>query len=1046
MASKIKKRSGEQVDFNFDKIVTAVCSAFESCDKKCPATFKSILNQNINRFKTAATVEKIQDLIEDLLLSCGYIDIYKHFSSYRAKRLMMRELKQAEVYKSIVRTEQNDITNDNANQNAETAAGMMYKFGAEGSKAFARAYLLPAKFRDLMDEGYIHLHDFDYYAMGGLNCAQIPMDKILSGGIKSGHGSARPPQRIETASFLMMIALETTQNEMFGGQGIPAFDFYLAPFVKLTYQQEIEKIAETLQLDPEKTSYYLDAEIKEYEPNTGDDIMDLALKRTVNRVYQSLESFVHNANAIHSRGGNQTVFSSINYGTDTSPEGRCIIKQLLRTTMKGVGDGETAIFPIQIMKMKEGINKNPGDPNYDLYEMSWKVTARRFFPNYLNLDASFYQNDNWNPDDPLRYIYEPATMGALASKEHLYVKINDKIYDVSIKDLFEYCKTGELNARPAQIFHNKQPLDTITGNRHIQEKSDITPGSGVYAITYLPEDITYIGSSSNVCRRLAEHKSNIKLTGKIDGGFNAADHNSDHYKFEVLEYTDDYKDTESRYIEKIPNVNFRGSCAKYYKLTTTKYGKLVSNRPNFRQDHSYKQELINTEDKDIKVFDRNNQWTKIKHIFKNDKHNTPLMMHIYYMEHDKEFCLACTEDHPLFNGKGFTRADHLKIGDMIYRADGMEMPITKISWHSERIDSYDIGTVSGSFVGSDIIMHNCRTSVYNDIYNDYPTTIGRGNLSFTTINLPMIALDVAIADGYLEKTKDGYEHMGNGTDPGDRFHEFMVRLEEMCDIVAEQLMERFDTQAKTKAYQYPLLMSGLYMGSENLKPEMEIAEVIRHGTLSIGFVGLAEALYALMRYHHAEDKMAQEFGLRAVELIHDKCKMYTDKWGLNFAAFATPAESVAGKLEKITEQKYGKIPGVTDRDYFTNSNHVPVWYHCTPSEKAAIEGPYHKLTTGGHIFYVEADADIVKNPKAVDDVNRLAWKNDMGYNAINHTTARCPQCNHEYNGPASEAPSKCPVCGAKMDTLARITGYLSSTSSKWNMGKKAELKDRITHL
>lgn len=751
MASKIKKRSGEQVDFNFDKIVTAVCSAFESCDKKCPATFKSILNQNINRFKTAATVEKIQDLIEDLLLSCGYIDIYKHFSSYRAKRLMMRELKQAEVYKSIVRTEQNDITNDNANQNAETAAGMMYKFGAEGSKAFARTYLLPAKFRDLMDEGYIHLHDFDYYAMGGLNCAQIPMDKILSGGIKSGHGSARPPQRIETASFLMMIALETTQNEMFGGQGIPAFDFYLAPFVKLTYQQEIEKIAETLQLDPEKTSYYLDAEIKEYEPNTGDDIMDLALKRTVNRVYQSLESFVHNANAIHSRGGNQTVFSSINYGTDTSPEGRCIIKQLLRTTMKGVGDGETAIFPIQIMKMKEGVNKNPGDPNYDLYEMSWKVTARRFFPNYLNLDASFYQNDNWNPDDPLRYIYEPATMG-------------------------------------------------------------------------------------------------------------------------------------------------------------------------------------------------------------------------------------------------------------------------------------------------------CRTSVYNDIYNDYPTTIGRGNLSFTTINLPMIALDVAIADGYLEKTKDGYEHMGNGTDPGDRFHEFMVRLEEMCDIVAEQLMERFDTQAKTKAYQYPLLMSGLYMGSENLKPEMEIAEVIRHGTLSIGFVGLAEALYALMRYHHAEDKMAQEFGLRAVELIHDKCKMYTDKWGLNFAAFATPAESVAGKLEKITEQKYGKIPGVTDRDYFTNSNHVPVWYHCTPSEKAAIEGPYHKLTTGGHIFYVEADADIVKNPKAVDDVNRLAWKNDMGYNAINHTTARCPQCNHEYNGPASEAPSKCPVCGAKMDMLARITGYISTISSKWNMGKKAELKDRVTHL
>lgn len=748
MSSKIRKRSGHQVPFDLEKIFKAVDSAFISCGKKCPATFRSILNQNTNKFKTAGTVERIQDEIEDLLLSCGHIDIYKHFSTYRAQRQIMRQLKQTEVYKSIVNAERNDITNDNANQNAETPSGMMYKFGAESTKAFGRDLLAP-RYRELFDEGYIHIHDFDHYAFGAFNCLQSPMDKIMNGGLNSGHGEARAPKRIETASFLNMISLETTQNEMFGGQGIPAFDFYLAPFVRKTFEQEVDNVAETLDWDEEKIKEYKGQSISDYLEDLFDDqMMKLIIKRTRNRVYQSMESFIHNANAIHSRGGNQTVFSSINYGTDTSAEGRCIIRELLASTMRGVGNGATAIFPIQIMKMKEGVNKNPGDPNYDLYKMGWPVTARRFFPNYLNLDASFYKNDFWKADDPNRYIYEPASMG-------------------------------------------------------------------------------------------------------------------------------------------------------------------------------------------------------------------------------------------------------------------------------------------------------CRTSVFINRFRDYPTAVGRGNISFTTINLPKIAIETAIEDGFLKKTETGYEIVEEGGDEFDRLDNFKKKLAEILDLVAQQLMDRFEMQAKTRAYQYPLTMKGMYMGSENLKPNDEIREALKHGTLSIGFVGLAEALIALTGKHHGEDINAQRIGIDIITQIYEACKIYSEKYDMNFSCFATPAESVAGKMEKIVRSEYGIIKDITDRGYFTNSNHVPVWYQCSPQHKAEVEGVYHKLTTAGHIFYVETDGDLDKNPEYIDSINRMAWANDIGYNAINHVRPRCPQCNYETS--PMNAPEICPCCGEEMDTLQRITGYLNSVTKKWNSGKRAELKQRVIH-
>ena len=420
---------------------------------------------------------------------------------------------------------------------------------------------------------------------------------------------------------------------------------------------------------------------------------------------------------------NQVTFSSINYGTDTSAEGRCIVRELLKSTDNGVGNGCTAIFPIQIMKLKSGVNLNPGDPNYDLYKMSWKVTARRFFPNYLNLDASFNIDSAWNAHDPNRYEHEVATMG-------------------------------------------------------------------------------------------------------------------------------------------------------------------------------------------------------------------------------------------------------------------------------------------------------CRTRVYENI-NGPKTSIGRGNLSFTTINLVKIALE----------NRNSIEH----------FLEQVVYYTRLC---GKQLIERYNFQKTALKKQFPLLMSGMWNGSEELDFNDTVESVISQGTLGIGFIGLAEALIALTGKHHGESSEAQELGLKIISTINNIVQELKKETGLNFATLATPAEGLSGKFTGKDKKQYGEIPGVTDKDYYTNSNHVPVYYHCTPKHKAEIEGPYHKITTGGHIFYVECDADITKNPEVVDGVVKMGMKNDCGYISINHFQSRCPKCNFEAN---DKDIKTCPYCHIRMDILQRITGYLVGTTDRWNSGKLAELKDRIQH-
>ena len=415
MIQTVVKRDGRIVGFNEEKIITAIRKAMLHTEKgEDMGLIRQITDRIVCRGKEQMSVEAIQDCVELELMKSSRKDVAQKYITYRNQRSIARKAKTRDVFLEIIETKSNDVTRENANMNADTPAGMMMKFASESTKPFVDDYLLSEPVRNAVSQGYLHIHDKDYYPTKSLTCVQHPLDKVLQNGFSAGHGESRPAKRIETASVLGCISLETAQNEMHGGQAIPAFDFYLAPFVRKSYVEEIRVLE---QLNEADYAHLYDRPLDDFLIRplyglTGDErIVQHAVNRTVGRVHQSMEAFIHNMNTIHSRGGNQVVFSSINYGTDVSAEGRCIIRELLNCTYQGVGNGQTAIFPIQIWKKKRGVSYLPEDRNYDLYRLACRVTARRFFPNFLNLDATFNHHEEWRADDPERYRYEVATMG-----------------------------------------------------------------------------------------------------------------------------------------------------------------------------------------------------------------------------------------------------------------------------------------------------------------------------------------------------------------------------------------------------------------------------------------------------------------------------------------------------------------------------------------------------------------------------------------------------------------------------------------------------------
>ena len=704
MIQTVKKRDGRIVGYNEEKIKAAIRKAMLTTEKgEDEALIGRITDKIGMQGKEQMSVEEIQDMVELELMKSPRKEVAKKYISYRDKRSIARRAKTRDIFLEIIEAKRSDVTRENANMNADSPAGMMMKFASESTKPFVDDYLLSEDVRDAVKKNYLHIHDKDYYPTKSLTCVQHPLDNILKNGFSAGHGESRAAKRIETASVIACISLETAQNEMHGGQAIPAFDFYMAPYVRASYKEEVQYVESLTGTD---LSELYDVPITDYvfAPLTGltgrERAKQHAINRTVQRVHQAME------------------------------EGRCIIRELLNSTYEGVGNGATAIFPIQIWKKKRGVSYLPEDPNYDLYCLACKVTARRFFPNFVNLDATYNFHEKWRADDPERYKYELATMG-------------------------------------------------------------------------------------------------------------------------------------------------------------------------------------------------------------------------------------------------------------------------------------------------------CRTRVFENRFGE-KTSIGRGNLSFSTINIVKLAIECMDIKNEEE-----------------RINAFFAKLDNLLEITAKQLHERFNFQKTARAKQFQLLMSRLWIGAEHLKGDDTIESVINQGTLGIGFIGLAECLIALTGHHHGEDPKSQELGLRIVTYMRDRVVEFSERYQHNYSVLATPAEGLAGRFTRIDKKQFGEIPGVTDKDYYTNSNHVPVYYHCSPRHKAEIEAPYHELTRGGHIFYVEIDGDATHNPAAIMNIVDLMDKYNIGYGSVNHNRNRCMDCGYE---DATEGLTVCPKCGSThIDTLQRITGYLVGTTERWNSGKLAELKDRVVH-
>ncbi len=770
MITKIIKRDGRKVTFNIDKMANAIFKAAqsvggsdyqESMDIACRIT--ESMDENFRG--TIPTVEQVQDIVEKTLIEEGHAKTAKAYILYRYERTRAREMKSSlmKVFKDLTfkSAKDSDIKRENANIDGDTAMGTMLKYGSVSAKEFYEMYVLEREHAKAHEKGYIHIHDLDFLTLT-TTCCQIDLIKLFKNGFSTGHGFLREPNDIASYSALACIAIQSNQNDQHGGQSVPNFDYAMAVGVRKTYKNRyVQNVARCLELfgisdNALETAKKIANEIKEdtglvpvlsgdngYQKAEFEKLTILtdaenarkiqefsssaAFRETNRATYQAMEALIHNLNTMNSRAGAQTPFSSINYGTDTSPEGRMVIKNILLANEAGLGNGETPIFPIHIFKIKEGINYNKEDPNYDLFKLACRVSAKRLFPNFSFIDAPFN----------LPYYHE-----------------------------------GDYNT-----------------------------------------EVAYMG---------------------------------------------------------------------------------------------------------------------------------------------------------------------------------------------------------------------CRTRVIGNVYDKSREIVtGRGNLSFTSINLPRLAI----------KSK------------GD-LNKFYELLDKYMDLCIDQLMARYKIQAQKTVKNFPFLMGqGVWIDSDKLRENDTVGEVLKHGTMSVGFIGLAETLVALTGKHHGEDENSRKLGLEIITRMRKRLDEECEKTGLNFSLLATPAEGLSGRFVKMDAKKYGVIKGVTDREYYTNSFHVPVYYHISAFDKIRIEAPYHALTNAGHISYVELDGDPLQNLSAFEKVVRCMKESGIGYGSINHPVDRDPVCG--YTGIIGDT---CPKCGRteaehmrNFERIRRITGYLVGTVDRFNNAKQAEVRDRVKH-
>ena len=860
MVKTVIKRDGRKVPFDSQKIYNAIAKAAPINNSTVFTTVTSFVTNAIN--KEEITVEEIQDLVEKALVELDQYDTAKAYILYRDKRTKARDINSSlnKTLTELVSTEStdSDLKRENANIDGNAPMGIMLQFGSEISKKFSLDNLIRPNIAKAHKEGYIHIHDLNFYGIC-FNCLQIPAGKLLKKGFSTGHGFIREPNSIQTAAALMCILIQSSQNEFFGGQAVPTFEYDLAPYVAKSFIKNFSKLMLIEGFDTQSRELVEKTLQSEYnnKGTLGDTYIAVtkkgarktfskasyALSEKLNAgaweltkqdTYQAMEALVHNLNTMQSRAGAQVPFSSVNYGTGTTYEQRLVIRSILEATDRGLGSGETPIFPVQIFKLKDGVNTSKEDPNYDLFELACKVSAKRLYPNFSFIDSPYnlkYYKEG-HPETEL------AVMGCF-SKGHWIKVLNLSTYKVEKVEISDFVDNFN--------YHNYRVWDSLSG-----------------------------------------------------------------------------------------------------------------------------------------------EYVEILNVINNPKSNN-----FYQVKYDNDYVLTVTEDHyfPLV-GKGRTNVKDIKVGDLLYKANAIKandysfVKITEVKpLKLFKSKSYCLETASDRFDVNGLVSNNCRTRVMaNDYDPEHEIPVGRGNIAFTTINLPRI-----------------------GITSNHNVTTFFNRLDKALDLAYTSLIDRFNLLKNKHAYNFPFIIGEeLYVGSGKLEPEDTIESVLKQGTLSIGFIGLAECLKALIGKHHGESEEAQKLGLEIISYMRKYCDDKIKETGLNFSLFATPAEGLSSRFTRLDKKKYGVIEGVTDREYYTNSSMIPVYYDISAAKKIALEAPYHKLCNAGHICYVELNGNLVKNTKAFMDIILYMKKCNITYGSINHPVDRCPVCG--YVGVINDV---CPKCGRK---------------------------------
>ena len=957
-----------------------------------------------------------------------------------------------EIYDKVNLTdsEETNLKRDNANINGDTPMGAMLQQGANTAKEYYLDKMIDPLHARLHREGWIHIHDLDFYGWT-TTCTQIELRKLFKGGFDTGHGHLREPKSIGSYAALAAIAIQSNQNDQHGGQSIADFDYAMGDGVRLTYKryyEEGKKLVDSL------------------EPEMSDDrkfkwVSEYAKKKTTRDTYQAMEGLIHNLNTMHSRAGAQVPFSSINYGMDTSWGGKLAVEQLLLATEAGLGNGETPIFPIQIFRVKEGVNFNYGDPNYDLFKLAIRVSARRLFPNFSFIDApsnlQYYKPGH--PETEISY------MGAVTGEDIITIKVDGRILTLPFKDAYEcfhewmrpvyildrgsfvrikawqcYPDGGDWyeikfsNGRYLKLTSD-HPLPTQRGrvlceNLEIGDSVPIATYNNVFEGGYPSIDAWAMGVllcdgniNATVSVGTDERDIGEKLI-ELFGGSITEQHRGykGNYLDVYLPHGDDKKISSS------PMLTYFGSNLKRNRLLPTDF-------LCWHEDDRLKL-LAGIIDADgyidnkkhgcVAVCGSVNKALAIEEMILAESLGfVTKLSKTTYGRGEGHFryvvSFKVTRDIPLVSEKKRIRLS-IQSSNVIGERFAVVKEITKLGYTNEM--RYDVTTESDRFDVSGLNSHNCRTRVMGNIYD--PTrqiSFGRGNLSFTSINLPRLAIE----------------------SKGDQ-EVFFDSLNQLLEIVADQLYSRYLVQKKRKIRNFPFLMGqNVWIDSDGKDPDDEVGDILNHGTLSIGFIGLAETLVALIGKHHGESIIAQDLGLKIIRTMRSFCDDKSVEWNMNVTLLATPAESLSGRFVKMDKERYGVIKGVTDRDYYTNSFHVPVYYHLSAAEKIRIEAPYHALTNAGHITYIELDGDTSKNLGAFERVIRYMKEWGIGYGAINHPVDRDPVCG--YNGIIGDV---CPKCGRTegnipFERIRRITGYLTGSTRAWNDAKRAEEKDRVKH-